>query len=508
MIRVLIVDDEYIMRQGLKYMIHWEQEGYEIVGEATNGNEALRLVEELKPHIIISDIVMSVMDGVTFTEMVHRIYPDISIIILSGYDNFEYVKKTLTNGALDYILKPTLNEEELLKVLDKAAQRIPGYKRREQSEGINASAEMERYLLGLSKELDESAFHETFPYAHFRIFGMRIRNENEIQPNVSELLYQKIKKDVADFADANGMVMILQEELVVALMCCKPSNDEKTVAFLKNMAEELSVLCEYILGVCSRPFDGMKAIRQFYQQDIINYADKIFYYQDRKFILAEDEEAQENKPGEKFDFFKYNKFLSMKEYKDALQLLKEYDVRALEGKQDIAGLKNQMKNMLYYFLDNLALAEEQKDNLRYEYFRRISQARYEKEYRDVMRQIFEDVMMKADIPQKTVDDRIPKMLAFIEDNYAQDLRLEDMAEEFNFNYHYLSAYFHQHMKEGFSDYLNEIRKAKACELLENTTLSIAEISEKVGYSEHSYFCRVFKKITGQTPSVYRRKKYE
>lgn len=83
-----------------------------------------------------------------------------------------------------------------------------------------------------------------------------------------------------------------------------------------------------------------------------------------------------------------------------------------------------------------------------------------------------------------------------------------MAEEFNFNYHYLSAYFHQHMKEGFSDYLNEIRTAKACELLENTTLSIAEISEKVGYSEHSYFCRVFKKITGQTPSVYRRKKYE
>ena len=131
MIRVLIVDDEYIMRQGLKYMIHWEQEGYEIVGEATNGNEALRLTEELKPHIIISDIVMSVMDGVAFTEMVHKIYPDIAIIILSGYDKFEYVKKTLTNGAIDYILKPTLNEEELLNVLEKAAQKIPGYKRKE-----------------------------------------------------------------------------------------------------------------------------------------------------------------------------------------------------------------------------------------------------------------------------------------------------------------------------------------------------------------------------------------
>jgi len=133
MIRVLIVDDEYIMRQGLKYMIHWEQEGYEIVGEATNGNEALRLTEELKPHIIISDIVMSVMDGVAFTEMVHKIYPDIAIIILSGYDKFEYVKKTLTNGAIDYILKPTLNEEELLNVLEKAAQKIPGKKRVKES---------------------------------------------------------------------------------------------------------------------------------------------------------------------------------------------------------------------------------------------------------------------------------------------------------------------------------------------------------------------------------------
>ena len=136
MIRVLIVDDEYIMRQGLKYMIHWEQEGYEIVGEATNGNEALRLTEELKPHIIISDIVMSVMDGVAFTEMVHKIYPDIAIIILSGYDKFEYVKKTLTNGAIDYILKPTLNEEELLNVLEKQRRKfrvIKGKKRVKES---------------------------------------------------------------------------------------------------------------------------------------------------------------------------------------------------------------------------------------------------------------------------------------------------------------------------------------------------------------------------------------
>ena len=91
MIKVLIVDDEYIMRQGLKYMINWEQEGFEIVGEATNGAEALQCIESLAPQIIICDIVMPQLDGVDFSEAVHRMYPRIQTIILSGYDKYEYV---------------------------------------------------------------------------------------------------------------------------------------------------------------------------------------------------------------------------------------------------------------------------------------------------------------------------------------------------------------------------------------------------------------------------------
>ncbi len=84
------------------------------------------------------------------------------------------------------------------------------------------------------------------------------------------------------------------------------------------------------------------------------------------------------------------------------------------------------------------------------------------------------------------------------------MKLEDLAGEFNFNYHYLSAYFSQQMQEGFSDYLNRVRINKACKLLQESTLPISQISSEVGYAEHSYFCRVFKKVTGETPSVWRR----
>ena len=126
-IRVLIVDDEFIMRQGLRYMIHWEEEGFTIVGEAANGKDAMDQIEKLQPQIVISDVVMPLMDGVDFTVAVHHRYPHIQMIILSGYDNFGYVKQTLMQGVVDYILKPTLTPHELLGVLQKAAARIPGW---------------------------------------------------------------------------------------------------------------------------------------------------------------------------------------------------------------------------------------------------------------------------------------------------------------------------------------------------------------------------------------------
>lgn len=119
--RVLIVDDEYLMRQGIKFMIKKETEKYEIVGEASNGKEALELIPELKPQIILCDIVMPVMDGLELIRTVSREFPEIRTVALSGYDNQEYMKEALDGGASEYFLKPMLNPARLLELLDKTA---------------------------------------------------------------------------------------------------------------------------------------------------------------------------------------------------------------------------------------------------------------------------------------------------------------------------------------------------------------------------------------------------
>lgn len=110
------------------------------------------------------------------------------------------------------------------------------------------------------------------------------------------------------------------------------------------------------------------------------------------------------------------------------------------------------------------------------------------------------------VTQKEQDVYLKEILEYIQKNYKEELDLQSLAETFNFNYSYLSAYFNSHMGEGFSEYLNRVRIEKACEYLKQREYSIAQISALTGYSDHSYFCRVFKKVTGKTPSKYRRER--
>ncbi len=105
---VLLVDDETTIRDGLKHMIRWEQEGFRLLGDAANGQEALTLIQQLQPEIVITDLKMPQMDGIQLTTIIQQQYPFIHFLVLSSYDDFHYVSQSFKNGAIDYLLKPTL----------------------------------------------------------------------------------------------------------------------------------------------------------------------------------------------------------------------------------------------------------------------------------------------------------------------------------------------------------------------------------------------------------------
>ena len=169
---------------------------------------------------------------------------------------------------------------------------------------------------------------------------------------------------------------------------------------------------------------------------------------------------------------------------------------------DITSLKNQIKNVLYHFIDSVSTENKDLELNHVAYFADINDSKYEKSYLECTQNIFlelKEILSK----QQPIDERLYGINKYISDNYNVDLRLEDIAEKFGLNYNYLSTYFSQQMGENFSEYLTKIRIEKARTLLRNTNMSIAEVAESVGYLDQSYFARVFKKIVGDTPTGWR-----
>ena len=106
MLRTFLAEDEIVVRENIKKMVPWEQYGFELVGEASDGEMALPLIKKLKPDLLITDIKMPFMDGLTLCKVVKKEFPDIKIVILSGYDDFNYAKEAIGIGVEDYLLKP------------------------------------------------------------------------------------------------------------------------------------------------------------------------------------------------------------------------------------------------------------------------------------------------------------------------------------------------------------------------------------------------------------------
>ena len=123
MLKVFLVEDEFVVRQGIKNNIDWVSHGYEFCGEASDGELAFPMIQKMRPDIVITDIRMPFMDGLELSKLIKKELPEIEIIILTGHGEFEYAKEAIKIGIAEYLLKP-INGEELLKEVDRLALKI------------------------------------------------------------------------------------------------------------------------------------------------------------------------------------------------------------------------------------------------------------------------------------------------------------------------------------------------------------------------------------------------
>lgn len=500
--RVMIVDDEYIIRQGIEYLLDWEKEGFKLVGDASNGEEALGKIEELQPDIILSDIVMPKVDGIDLTKKIQQKYPHIKVIILSSFSDFDYVKNTFQHGAVDYILKPTLSPESLLKVLKKVANEIPG-KSIQNTQNLNIGRHLSRYLLGFDEILDTVQLKEVFPESNYFLFATNkkfYKRGNDIDDFFHKELYTEMEK-------MHPCTFQLQEGIILCILNTDEVESDAITKSLETILMGNEKIVEHAFFALSDAFSNITDIKKIYDDQIWSVLQTRFYYKDCKVFVHQQKVNHDTI--KKFDNRSFNKYLDTMNLSEALQELWKYVMAAMETRVDESEIKSFVGNSLYNFISVLEDHDMNMDSVRHfklNCINLLESAIYKEEFIFQLTHIYED--FKIIIEKYEVDssrDSMQQILKYMNEHYDEPLSLNDLANQFGFSYHYLSSYFASQSDGTFTEHLNHVRIEKARSLLDDKQYSISEVGSLVGYSDHSYFCKVFKKLIGMTPSEYRKR---
>ncbi|MNB80920.1 putative response regulatory protein [compost metagenome] len=506
--KIVVVDDEMLVRQGIIHLLDWEGEGFHIVGEASNGREAFELIESQRPHIILTDIVMPVMDGEELIRLVKGMYPEIEVIVLSSFSEFEYVRSTFQSGVADYILKPRLDAASLLAVLKKTAQRIPVLQQVDWRNDKRQSADyiLDKLISGYPVEYEAVVLQGIFPYADFALVIAETGEEPASVGRKEEWLENSIRS----LLQSGGMPLVFR----------RLSTVEGHVRLLFNLnvdgREALIRMAEQVFAAgirahmfqslaVSRSLTDLEELHTVYSQELMKLLDHRFFLPERSLLVDSGGEVQQ---GAAFDQEAFAAELNRQEFDQAFARLSAY-VSSMSGRRDtgVSEFKSflchsifQVIGMLLHFHYEAKALDESK----YEYFRSIHEARHIGETEARLIQFLQDAT-ECFMKNRGGTPAMQKILLYIDENYSRQITLTEVAKEFHFNPSYLSNYFALHNKEGFNEYLNRARIEKACLLLkESPDLSISEISSLVGYSDHSYFTRVFRKLMAVSPSQYRK----
>ncbi|WP_258203202.1 response regulator transcription factor [Paenibacillus endoradicis] len=507
--QILIVDDEVLVRQGIKHLLNWESEGFSIVGEASNGKEALELVGKLSPHIVITDIVMPLMDGVEFTSILKSNYPQIEVVVLSSFGEFNYVRSTFQSGVADYILKPKLEANQLLTILKRAAKKIPSLQlvENDKDEFLSVKMTLDKLMSGYEMDASMESIHNVFPHNSFRFFGAEMKyienaNKEFWLEQLSTMFHSYEEKIVA-------MVVPTDNNMAVYLLNMNDRDWEQIMAEIRSFAIHSTANVTGLCWTLGDPFTKISELYEKYHQGYLKMCSYRFYLPQNTTLIIRNELPKLHSDSVEFNMSQFTELMQSRNFNRALEVLFDYiKYASTDYEKDVFAFKTVLGNIVFnitIILGKLEMDTELIENKKYNYFRSINEAKHVSDALKELHAFIDEMNVTLAMSKQTsVNPNMSMILSYIRQHYMDPINLTDIANHFHFNPSYLSSFFSSHNDEGFSEYLNRVRVNKAAELLQKGELSISDISEKVGYSDHSYFTKVFKKINGVSPSQYRK----
>lgn len=534
-IKVVIVDDEILIRVGIKSCIDWEEHGFEIAGQAGNGIKALEVIEATHPDIVLTDIKMPKMDGLELISEVRKRFPDIKIIVLSCYNEIDYVKKAIKLGAEDYILKLSLEPEILLEVLTKTKQLL-------QSEYINSDTlqntnnglrenlyiikeDIYRKMISGSIEPEDFAKELSslgiYINTGFNIVLCCSIDNYSYAAAISKMDDQYLFKfsfinileeSMSNFADYD-IAEVENGEYIILIRCPNTSDalcsKDMISGYLKKINNSFKNYLNISIsfGINPKPVEYAFIRENYYKartamkykfyygresiifcDDIIEFGseDLLFNYANEKSLLEKLEDFDElgvkaiiNSFFDRisecriFDPETVRK-VSLDIFHSLMKFVKKFDAQA----NFISA------NFNMHPLDVLMTSETIFDIIGY--------------FGEFVDKLFEFIYNSQQFEAKRPE--IIKLQKYIAENISENITLDKATKISNISKCYLSSIFKKETGEVFVDYVNKTKMEAAKALIQEKGLKSCEAAEKVGINDDSYFSKLFKKHIGVSPS--------
>ena len=466
MITILIVDDEKLERRGVRFLLKREEGEFQIL-EATNGKDALGVLESNHVDILFSDVKMPYMNGLELTKAVREDHPDMEIVIFSGYNDFSYAREALRYGVVDYVLKPVDPEEfhkTFQRVMENISSKIEKKEQQEKKEDYLKKYFLLKYLYGGKEE-------------HF-LMSLKEEVQREfhyVNLNSNESIFLFTEK----YADYHGIVEKMYRFFAHQFdsECYFAVSEE--IEDGKNLAEEFKVL------------EGMLE-EQFYQprQHLFFHGEK---QEEKKADPAEDSEIMEQ-------ITKDIQYKDLPHLRQDFQRLEE-KYRAHKQFSDMY-VKFVFSGIMKELLDQMEGLDEKMLSKRVD---RLYRCRNLNDVIAIVEEVLQEYEHCIQEQEDGFRSEVTTVKGYIYHHYKEkDLGAETLSAMVFLSPGYLSAVFKEETGMTLNRFIREVRMNKAKELLETTNMKISQIAKEVGFSNNSYFCRSFREFFGDTPEACRK----
>lgn len=526
MLKILIVDDEVNVRIGLRESFNWEQMGFIIIGDAADGEDALRLYKEHIPDIVITDICMSNIGGLELIARLKAMNPDVEIIILSGYSDFNYAKTALENEVFTYLLKP-IKISDMIDIMNKLKKKI--YDRRQilQSVAEFSKSQRGRFLNELLLKAPTAVetinklcqkYQVSLPNSNFFVAAAQIDNANdESIYNSYEVLCEKFYQHF--MPKYNLFLYQTSSPNIIVLVFCSERHVENTVfPILAEVKQSFSQSSGHLLTIgVSNLFSNIASIGTAHMQALFAAQQRAFLGYNR--IIHYNRAIVDSEK----DGIATSLYINGDEVNSILSGLKTLNSTIISKTLDryfdrLYRIKNADVTILKNTIWELALliirtAAENTDAMNI-IFGRIPQPVAEIQALELipdMRAYLESLIQCIFKHQEIQTARkyskpVQEAITYIMKNYHLPITIESAIRELHISRTTLLRLFKKDTGKTFNDYLSEYRIRVSEELIRSGNYKMYEISSRVGYQDAKYFSKLFKSITGYSPSDYPKSK--